>query len=71
MDGGGCSKGIFVTSSKFTEDAHNFANGLTTKRLSLIDGSEFAKLMIQYGVGIQIVRTLPIGKIDQDFSDED
>ena len=72
MDGGGCSKGIFVTSSRFTDDARNFANGLTTKRLRLIDGAEFAKLMIQYGVGIQIVRTLPIGKIDQDFfSDED
>ena len=72
MDGGGCSKGIFVTSSRFTDDARNFANGLTTKRLRLIDGAEFAKLMIQYGVGIQIVRTLPIGKIDQDFfTDED
>ena len=72
MDGGGCSKGIFVTSSRFTEDARTFAGGLTTKRLKLIDGTEFAKLMIQYGVGIQIVRTLPIGKIDQDFfSDED
>ena len=72
MDGGGCNKGIFVTTSRFTEDARNFADGLTTKRLRLIDGSEFAKLMIQYGVGIQIVQTLPIGKIDQDFfSDED
>ena len=61
-----------MTNSKFTDDARNFANGLTTKRLRLIDGPEFAKLMIQYGVGIQIVRTLPIGKIDQDFfSDED
>ena len=72
MDGGGCNKGIFVTTSRFTEDARNFAESLTTKRLRLIDGSEFAKLMIQYGVGIQIVQTLPIGKIDQDFfSDPD
>ena len=71
MDGGGCSKGIFVTSSKFTDDARSFANGLTTKRLRLIDGLEFAKLMIQYGVGIQTVRTLPISKIDQDFFSEE
>lgn len=71
MDGGGCNKGIFVTSSRFTEEARDFANSLTTKRLRLIDGPEFAKLMIQYGVGIQIVRTLPIGKIDQDFFSEE
>ena len=72
MDGGGCSKGIFVTSSKFTSDARAFADGLTTKRLRLIDGAEFAKLMIEYSVGVQIVRTIPIGKLDQDFfGDED
>ena len=71
MDHGGCSKGVFVTSSKFTADARDFANGLTTKRLKLIDGPEFAKLMIEYCVGVQIVRTIPIGKLDNDFFGDD
>ena len=71
MDHGGCSKGVFVTSSKFTADARDFANGLTTKRLKLIDGLEFAKLMIEYCVGVQIVRTIPISKLDNDFFGDD
>ena len=67
MSGGGCKKGVFVTSSTFTAEAKSFAAGLTDVRLVLIDGAGLAKLMIEYCVGVQVKETIRVAKIDQDF----
>ena len=44
-------KGIFLTTSTFTKDAHDYAEGLETKVI-LIDGVQLAELMFDYGVGV-------------------
>jgi restriction system protein len=67
MSGGGCKKGVFVTSSTFTSEAKSFAVGLTDVRLVLIDGVRLAKLMIEHCVGVQVKETIQVAKIDQDF----
>ena len=67
MSGGGCKKGVFVTSSTFTSEAKSFAAGLTDVRLVLIDGVRLAKLMIEHCVGVQVKETIQVAKIDQDF----
>ncbi len=67
MSGGGCKKGVFVTSSTFTSEANSFAAGLTDVRLVLIDGVLLAKLMIEHCVGVQVKETIQVAKIDQDF----
>ena len=67
MTGGGCKKGVFVTSSTFTSEAKIFADGLTDVRLVLIDGVCLAKLMIEHCVGVQVKETIQVAKIDQDF----
>ena len=67
MTGGGCKKGVFVTSSTFTNDAKRFAENLSDVRLVLIDGVALAELMIEYCVGVQIKETIQVAKIDQDF----
>ena len=67
MSGGGCKKGVFVTSSTFTSEAKSFATGLTDVRLVLIDGVGLAKLMIEHCVGVQVKETIRVAKIDQDF----
>ena len=67
MIGGGCKKGIFVTSSTFTSEAKSFADGLTDVRLVLIDGPHLANLMIEHCVGVQVKETIQVAKIDQDF----
>lgn len=36
-------------------------------RVVLIDGERLARLMIRYGVGVQVERTVEIVKIDEDF----
>ena len=67
MSGGGCKKGVFVTSSTFTSEAKSFAVGLTDVRLVLIDGARLARLMIEHCVGVQVKETIQVAKIDQDF----
>ena len=71
MTGGGCKKGVFVTSSTFTADAKKFASDLRDQRLVLIDGTAFARLMIDYGVGVEVKDVFKVARIDQDFFADD
>lgn len=60
------TKGLFVTTSTFTSSARETAD-LLSKRIVLIDGAQFARLMIRYGVGCRIEEVLHIKKLDEDF----
>jgi restriction endonuclease Mrr len=60
------NKGIFITTSYVTKDAEEYAKGLSTK-LILIDGEKLADLMIEYNVGVSIIDTIQIKKIDSDY----
>ena len=64
---GGCKKGVFVTTSTFTSDAFEAPKELKDQKLVLIDGIRFAKLMIEYSVGVQVKETIKVSKLDQDF----
>jgi restriction system protein len=63
-------KGIFLTTSTFTRDAYEYANGLETKVI-LIDGIELAKFMFDYEVGISTESTYVVKRIDNDFFEDD
>jgi len=69
MDLQGASKGVFVTRSMFTAQAKSFAEK-SMKRIVLVDGSRFARLMIQYGVGVTTIRSYQLCRADADFFDE-
>lgn len=60
------TKGLFVTTSGFTQAAIDTAEKLG-KRIVLIDGSELAQLMISYNVGCRVEETLYVKRIDEDF----
>ena len=62
------SKGLFVTTSDFTNDAKETAQYLS-KRLVLINGRQLVKLMIRYGIGCRLEETVYIKKLDEDFFD--
>ncbi len=64
------TKGIFITTSKFTKDAIEFTSTINNK-IVLISGQELADLMIDYGVGVSIKQTYEIKKIDSDYFDEE
>ena len=63
-------RGIFLTTSSFTKDAKDYADGLETKVI-LIDGSQLAELMFDYGVGVSTESTYLVKRIDNDFFDDE
>lgn len=60
-------KGVFITTSKFTKEALEFANLETRKHIRLIDGDSFVKLMIKHSVGLEKVKEFIVYKIDDDY----
>jgi restriction system protein len=60
------SKGLFVTTSDFTDDARVTAEKLRS-HIVLINGDQLAALMVRYNVGVRVEETLHLKKIDEDF----
>ena len=69
MDAHGIIKGVFVTTSRYTKAALEYAER-SHKRLRLIDGNELARLMVQHGIGVREYRVLELKRLDADFFDE-
>lgn len=63
------AKGIFITTSRFTEDARNYVTQIGSK-IVLIDGEQLSQLMIDHDVGVSTVSLYPVKKIDIDYFDE-
>ena len=71
LDGKGARKGVFITTSHFTENAKKYAERLESKKIILIDGIELSKLLIAHNVGVNISQTFVVKAIDYDyFKDE-
>jgi len=72
LDGHQSKKGIFITTSNFTAGAREFVDRMhSDKRLVLIDGQELARLMIEHGVGVTVVKTYQIQRVDSDYFAEE
>lgn len=69
--GKGASKGVFVTTSGFSDSARRFAEAMRQQRLVLIDGDKLTRLMIKHGVGVRTERTVDLKKIDLDYFEEE
>jgi restriction system protein len=68
--GMGATKGVFVTTSKFSGEAIEFARHLS-QRVILIDGPRLAELMIEHGVGVRLNRAVEFKQIDENYFDEE
>ena len=62
-------KGVFITTSQFTEDARDYVKG-TEKRIVLIDREELAQLMIDNNIGVAPVANYDVKKVDADYFSE-
>ena len=67
--GFGASKGVFVTTSSFSQHAKDYAAGLQ-QRIILIDGRRLAELMIEFGVGVRVSRTVQVKRLDDDYFED-
>jgi restriction endonuclease Mrr len=63
------NKGIFLATSRFTEDARAYVAQIGSK-IVLIDGAQLADLMIDHDVGVSTVSLYPVKKIDSDYFNE-
>ena len=63
------SKGVFITTSKFTAGAAETANK-ASKKIVLIDGKSLADYMIEYNVGVSEKKVYEVKKLDSDYFEE-
>lgn len=59
-------KGVFITTSSFSQQALQYARSVPQKVI-LIDGERLGALMVEHNVGVSVVRTLSIKKVDSDY----
>lgn len=62
------TKGLFVTTSKFSPAAKETAE-LLSKRIVLVDGLLLTRLMIRFDIGCRVEETIQIKKLDEEFFD--
>tara|TARA_R110000868_G_scaffold369315_1_gene632633 strand:- start:45626 stop:46504 length:879 start_codon:yes stop_codon:yes gene_type:complete len=63
-------KGVFLTTSTFSRDAHQYVETIDPK-VVLIDGNRLAQLMIDFNVGVSTAQSYFIKRIDSDYFIED
>jgi restriction system protein len=67
LAGVGARKGVFLTTSIFTQQAIAYASQLRDSKIILVDGQKLAQLMIEHDVGVSIKEIFHIKRIDEDF----
>ncbi|RPI62821.1 MAG: restriction endonuclease [Ignavibacteriales bacterium] len=70
LAGQGAKKGIFITTSRFTNEAKDYIPRNETK-IVLIDGEQLAGLLIDNNIGVSTQVVYEIKKIDLDYFEEE
>lgn len=70
LEGRQATKGILITTSKFSGDAQEYIRHLQ-KKVVLIDGNYLADLMIDYKIGVTGGATYTVSQLDEDYFEED
>lgn len=60
------TKGVFITTSGYTQEAKDYAANSQYK-VVLIDGGRLADLMIEHDLGVSVAATYQLKRIDSDF----
>lgn len=66
LQGRRARKGIFITTSRFTNEAREYARRIDTK-VVLIDGDRLTDLMIDHDVGVSPLTTYDVKRVDSDY----
>jgi restriction system protein len=70
LQGQRAKKGIFITTSTFSDEAHQYA-GKVDSKVILIDGQMLARLMIEHDIGVSSVASYQLKKVDSDYFTEE
>ena len=63
-------KGIFITTSKYSNEAIEYANNLTEKTIALIDAEKLLDLMYEYNIGVADERAIVLKALNSDYFSE-
>ena len=66
LQGQRAKKGIFITTSDFSQSARDYVTAIETK-IILIDGELLTQLLIDHNIGVTLVTLYEIKKIDTDY----
>lgn len=69
LQGQRAKKGIFITTSSFAKTAYDFASRIDNK-IILIDGVTLSQFMIDYNVGVNLVASYELKRLDSDYFEE-
>ena len=64
------TEGVLVTMSQLVSSAKSFVSRIPQRQI-LIDGTELTRLMVCYGVGVRVERTIEIKRLDLDYFGEE
>jgi restriction system protein len=63
-------KGVFITTSTFSSEAREYVSRIE-KKIVLIDGERLASLMTDFGIGVTLVNTYDLKRVDGDYFSEE
>ena len=63
------SKGVFLTTSSFSQPAVDFVS-MIQRKIVLVDGTMLANLMIDHGIGVSTYQTFELKRLDSDYFQE-
>ena len=67
LQGVRASKGLFITTAKFSDGAKKYADSLLASNIVLIDGNALTALMIKNNLGVSTEQTYEVKRIDSDY----
>lgn len=70
LHGARASKGVFITTAKFSREARDYADAVVP-RVVLIGGTRLAQLMIKHDVGVTVRQHYALKRIDVDYFEGD
>jgi restriction system protein len=70
LQGNRARKGVFITTSTFSKDARVFTERIESK-IVLIDGEHLARLMVDHSVGVSLIGSYELKRVDSDYFSED
>lgn len=66
LEGQRATKGVFLTTSRFTPDAREYVERIS-RRVVLIDGAALARLMYDHRIGVRDHRTYEVRRVDSAY----
>ena len=70
LDGERARKGIFMTTSTFSNEARDYVKRIE-KRIVLVDGQQLAGYMLDFGIGVNPVTNYEVKRVDSDYFSEE